>query len=96
MSKSQIRFIILKLKIPKILKYLCRPLLRPRDISYNPERARYFLFERGGERSLDRKELGISFGGWGMVSIGKQAAWDVWQRHDHLAMVVVGDGDFFA
>ena len=31
-----------------------------------------------------------------MVSIGEQAAWDVWQRHDHLVMVVVGDGDFFA
>ena len=47
MSKSQIRFIILKLKIPKILKYLCRPLLRPRDISYNPERARYFYLREG-------------------------------------------------
>ena len=23
-------------------------------------------------------------------------AWDVWQRHDHLAMVVVRDGDLFA
>ena len=25
-----------------------------------------------------------------------QAAWDVWQRYYHLAMVVVRDEDFFA
>ena len=30
-----------------------------------------------------------------MTSAKEQIAWDVWQRHHYLDMVVVEDGDFF-
>ena len=32
---------------------------------------------------------------WGTTSAKERIAWDVWQRHHYLDMVVVEDGDFF-
>ena len=44
-----------------------------------------------------REELGISIeGSGGRFPQGELHAWDVWQGCDHLAMVVVEDGDPFA